>query len=71
MSPAASNCGTSAKTLPVCADPTWQLYKGDTDYFCCLDGQKGSLPGKGVNEKGLCVAADVSLAISLSATKVW
>jgi hypothetical protein len=68
--PEASNCSPTIKSLPVCADPTWILYKGKANYFCCQADQVGILPAQNAGRVGLCVASDVSVAMTQSATKV-
>jgi hypothetical protein len=66
----ASNCSPTVKSFPVCADPTWTLYKGKANYFCCLANEVGILPARNAGRVGLCVASDMSLAMTQSATKV-
>jgi len=68
--PDTRNCAPIAKTFPACADPSWQLYRGEVDYFCCGAGQKGALPGNDTRGKGLCVVEDQQLSMTQSATKV-
>jgi hypothetical protein len=69
--PAANNCADTLNTLPVCADPSWTLYIGNYNYFCCALGQVGVLPQKGSSvAAGLCVDSNVNPAASILATPV-
>jgi hypothetical protein len=72
MSSLGSDCGPTIKSFPVCADPSLTLYKARYgDYFCCpsnLQGIQGIYPAGGL--AGLCVASDMSVALSQSAVKV-
>lgn len=67
-----TDCFPNLDTFPVCADPSWGLYrgKGVTEFFCCPANQKGVYPGPGVGAAGLCVASDMSVAVTQTAPKV-
>jgi len=68
--PNTGNCVETALSLPVCADPSWTLYIGNYDFFCCTAGQIGFLPNKGSSvDMGLCVNSDVSVPATAFATK--
>jgi hypothetical protein len=67
-----SDCTPTVKSFPVCADPSWVLYDGKSagEHFCCQANEEGIYPGIGVGGVGLCVASDMSVAVTQTAFKV-
>ncbi|KAH0562898.1 hypothetical protein GP486_002511 [Trichoglossum hirsutum] len=55
--PDKSNCRSQVEALPVCADPSWTLFKSSLDYFCCQSGQVGVT----ASGAGVCAGSDVSV----------
>lgn len=65
----ANNCATAVFEAPACADNSWVLWQGSRKgYFCCEPDQIGILGGSG--DVGKCVASNVPVSATLSATRV-
>ncbi|KAF3925268.1 hypothetical protein ABW20_dc0106149 [Dactylellina cionopaga] len=55
-----TTCGPTILAIPLCADPTWELYEARSSYFCCESGQQGiyDVSSRIVLIVGLCVPGD-------------
>jgi hypothetical protein len=62
-------CVPAVRAAPACANDSWVLWKGVDGYFCCTKDQVGILPD-GQIRVGFCVASDVPVAATQSATRV-
>ncbi|PWW74984.1 hypothetical protein C7212DRAFT_205472 [Tuber magnatum] len=66
--PTKESCGEVIRTLPVCADPGWTLWKNDgQNPFCCLPGQFGY---QTVGSDSSCAEPDMPVPSSLLATSL-
>ena len=66
----ANNCVAAVLAAPACADDSWVLWKSGSGYFCCTKDQIGIKPGKGESGVGFCVASNVPVSATQSATRV-
>jgi|ERR1700722_7447261 hypothetical protein len=68
---AGSNCQSTIQAVPVCADPSWNLYSQSSllgGFFCCLPSQVGILSdGEYI---GSCNDAGVAYPSSILASSV-
>lgn len=69
--PTTDDCISTARAIAICADPSWTLYHGNYNYFCCAQGQIGILPdASDTVVSGLCIQAGTNVAASELATAV-
>jgi len=62
--PGTTQCIDAIQSAPFCADDSWGLFNAtladddDSEYFCCLPGQKGTQDGSCVSDETVLVASN-------------
>jgi hypothetical protein len=64
-------CNSYVTNAPSCANSSWTLWDGGNNPFCCLGDQIGVNPNAVSFAVGACVANNVVLPASKSATSVF